>query len=264
MRELFSIGHTPDPAPLHLHGIRPFSVIRTDTGPWRQRRRTWLDTGLDSRRGREHVSTFNLSHASGADIFGHIGGLSTFDPVLAEAAYTWFCPPTGRVLDPFAGGSVRGLVAANLGYQYTGIDLSGEQIAANRDQADDWAARDLLVGTVTWLHGDAAELLPTLPVSGYDYVLTCPPYHNLERYSDHPGDLSAMRWPKFAAAYRAIIAATVDRLAPDRFATWVVGEVRNSGGMLRGLIPLTIDAHEQAGARFYNDAVLINPIGSAA
>jgi hypothetical protein len=37
---------------------------------------------------------------------------SIFDPVLCEIAYRWFCPSGGTVLDPFAGGSVRGIVAS--------------------------------------------------------------------------------------------------------------------------------------------------------
>jgi len=37
-------------------------------------------------------------------------------PVLAEIMYTWFCAKDGMVLDPFAGGHVRGIVAAMLMY----------------------------------------------------------------------------------------------------------------------------------------------------
>lgn len=61
-------------------------------------------------------------------------GTSIFDPVLCELAYRWFSPPGGRILDPFAGGSVRGIVAAALGRRYTGVDLRAEQIEANRAQ----------------------------------------------------------------------------------------------------------------------------------
>ena len=41
-------------------------------------------------------------------------GTSIFDPVLCELVYRWFCPSKGKILDPFAGGSVRGIVAAHL------------------------------------------------------------------------------------------------------------------------------------------------------
>ena len=62
-------------------------------------------------------------------------GTSIFDPVLCELAYRWFCPLGGMVADPFAGGSVRGIVAAALGYHYTGFELRGEQVDANAIQA---------------------------------------------------------------------------------------------------------------------------------
>ncbi|MFI1799427.1 class I SAM-dependent methyltransferase [Streptomyces sp. NPDC020379] len=248
--------------PAGLPGIQPFSVLRSDLGPWRDRRRVWEELGLHSRRGRKHVTTYNTDGTFGQKLAEVNGGLSTFDPVLAEASYSWYCPEGGRILDPFAGGSVRGLVAANGGYRYTGIDLSPSQIDANEEAAADWRARDLLAAEPSWILGDAAEELPELPPERADYVFTCPPYYDLERYSDHPADLSAMRWQEFAEAYSAIITESVRCLANHRFATWVVGEVRNSTGVLRGLVPLTIAAHEAAGARFYNDAILVNSLGS--
>jgi hypothetical protein len=60
---------------------------------------------------------------------------SIFDPVLCELVYLWSCPPAGLVLDAFAGGSVRGIVANRLGRRYYGVDLSARQIAANEEQA---------------------------------------------------------------------------------------------------------------------------------
>src|SRR3984893_14805737 len=65
-----------------------------------------------------------------------ITGTSIFDPVLCELAYRWFCPPGGLVLDPFAGGSVRGIVASKCGRRYIGVDLSERQVSANRAQAE--------------------------------------------------------------------------------------------------------------------------------
>ncbi|MFG2183085.1 class I SAM-dependent methyltransferase [Streptomyces abikoensis] len=224
----------------------------------------WEDLGLNSRAGREHVTTWETDGKFGARMSALSGGLSTFDPVLAEACYAWYCPEGGKVLDPFAGGSVRGLVAGNGGYQYTGVDLSPVQVDANEETAADWRARGLLAADPEWAVGDSGEILPSLPDGGFDYVLTCPPYHNLERYSDHPADLSAMRWSAFEDAYRHVIAESVRCLADDSFCTWVVGEVRDTKGLMRGLVPLTIAAHEDAGARFYNDGILLNVIGTTA
>src|SRR5215471_15335327 len=79
-------------------------------------------------------------------------GTSIFDPVLCELVYRWFCPPAGLVLDPFAGGSVRGIVAAKLGLRYTGIDLSRRQIEENRKQAAEICGQQ---SQPTWIVGDS-------------------------------------------------------------------------------------------------------------
>lgn len=88
-------------------------------------------------------------------------GTSIFDPVLCELAYRWFSPVGGRVLDPFAGGSVRGIVAAALGRRYTGIDLRPEQIEANREQ---WPAVAAQIGTPSPGPAASGEEVPALRV----------------------------------------------------------------------------------------------------
>lgn len=247
-------------------GLHPFSVLRADMGKWQNRKRAWNDLGFNSRAGREQTTTWNSTGCDNVSrkLGTEISGLSTFDPVLAELSYDWYTPTNGHILDPFAGGSVRGLVAGHGGYHYTGIDLSQQQVDANRPQVHAWRERGLIDDTTTveYIAGDAADVTPTLPDHGYDYVFTCPPYHNLEVYSDLPEDLSTMAWGDFEDAYTHIITETIRALKPHRFATWVVGEVRDYKGMVRGLAPLTIAAHEAAGAHLYNDAVLLNVLGT--
>jgi hypothetical protein len=212
-------------------------------------------------------------------------GTSVFDPVLCEMAYRWFCPENGRVLDPFAGGSVRGIVAAWLHRHYTGIDLREEQVESNREQAE----RILEPGwQPEWITGDCLDVLPGLApcptcrgfpsqftgckaCSGespkpYDMVLSCPPYYDLEAYSDDPRDLSNKgSYEEFAALHAESIRLAVANLRPDSFCVWVVGEIRgdwDKGGFYRGLVPDTIRAFEDAGARFYNECILITAVGS--
>lgn len=191
-------------------------------------------------------------------------GTSIFDPVLCELAYRWFSPPAGAVLDPFAGGSVRGIVAAKLGRSYTGIDLSAAQVAANAEQ---WAAMSAEDGDgeqavpPRWIVGDAADV-ETLAAGAYDLVFSCPPYADLERYSDDPRDLSTMDYAAFIATYRRIIAACVGLLRDDRFAVFVVGDIRDPGGRYRNFVSDTIAAFQDAGAALYNEAVLVTMLGS--
>ncbi len=186
---------------------------------------------------------------------GGATGTSIFDPVLCELAYTWFCPPTGDVLDPFAGGSVRGIVAAYLGRKYTGIDLRPEQIAANVEQAKDIVPDNM----PRWIVGDSRDAMPE---EQFDFIFSCPPYADLEVYSDDPRDISTMDYGAFIEAYRAIIAGAVRRLRANRFACFVVGDVRDKKGMYRNFVSDTITAFHDAGAHLYNEAILVTAVGS--
>ena len=185
-------------------------------------------------------------------------GTSIFDPVLCELAYLWFCPPGGLVLDPFAGGSVRGIVAAKCGREYIGIDLRPEQVEANRAQASAICGDGI---APAWIIGDSALVVPGIECAA-DFVFSCPPYGNLEVYSECPEDLSNMDRAGFRAAYRKIIAAAIGKLKADRFACFVVGDYRDKAGFYCNFVSETIAAFEAAGARLYNEAILVTAAGS--
>jgi len=185
-------------------------------------------------------------------------GTSIFDPVLCELIYRWFCPPGGLILDPFAGGSVRGIVAAKLGRKYVGVDLSARQIEANRQQAAAICKDDAPV----WQIGDSREIDTICPGVQADMVFSCPPYADLEVYSDDPQDLSTMPYPDFIEAYREIIKKSCAMLKDNRFACFVVGEVRDKKGNYYGFVPDTIKAFTDCGLKFYNEAILVTAVGS--
>lgn len=187
-------------------------------------------------------------------------GTSIFDPVLCELAYRWFSPPGGIVLDPFAGGSVRGIVASKLGRAYHGVDLRPEQIAANEKQADVICAKE--ARHPQWTVGDSLKILPGMKMPPADFMFSCPPYGDLEVYSDLPEDLSTLDYGTFAVAYAKIVAAGIERLAANRFACFVVGDFRDERGFYRGFVSDTIDAFEAAGARLYNEIILVTAAGS--
>lgn len=254
--------HADDPGlypPMDVHGILPWSVLRQDSGTWQARKRWWTERGVDDTTPRADAAGMIATGRHGKVS----GGVSRFDPHLAEVLYRWYCPPGGRVLDPFAGGPVRGLAAGHLGLHYTGIDLSAAQVGANQRRATAWELAGLSRGGTVWAAGDARTEVPRLP-RRYDYLLTCPPYHNRERYSDDPRDLSAMRWAAFLAALREIVAASADRVRDDRFLTCVISDVRDHRGHLRGLPALTAAAFLDAGVRLVNEQVLLAPSGTLA
>jgi DNA modification methylase len=184
-------------------------------------------------------------------------GTSIFDPVLCELAYKWFCPPGGHILDPFAGGSVRGIVASHLGYRYTGIELRGEQVTANREQLH--IARD---PHPTWHQGDSREAASICAGLQADFVFTCPPYADLEIYSDDPRDISTLVYDEFIAAFAQIMWTSASLLKDDRFICVVVGDARDKRGLYYGFPADTVKLMQDGGFPLYNEAIIITAVGS--
>jgi DNA modification methylase len=182
---------------------------------------------------------------------------SVFDPVLCELLIRWFCPDNGQIVDPFAGGSVRGIVSGLLGRRYWGCDLRAEQISANETQR-----RNICPDVaIEWHTGDCLNLLAEAPPA--DLIFTCPPYGDLERYSDDPHDLSTMEYHAFLAALRRVVLRCASLLKPGGFAALVVGDFRDKRtGHYRGFVADTVNAFRDVGLPLYNDAVLLTSIGS--
>jgi len=185
-------------------------------------------------------------------------GSSFFDPVLCELIYRWFCPPAGRILDPFAGESTKGIVATYLGYQYTGIELRAEQVAANQRQAEK-------IGVApAWICADSSKLEEaTWLEDDFDLIFTSPPYYDLEIYSRSEKDGSAFEtYPKFMAWYRDIFAQAIARLKDNRFLVVKVGEIRDERGFYRNFLGDNIRCFLDLGLHYYNEAVLVTAVGS--
>ena len=243
--------------------LPPFTILDARTGEWQERKRAWLAIGISSEESREDVLCYRGAKEGKQDFMGEMmrdrgGSVSIFDPTVCELAYRWFSPEGGQIVDPFAGGSVRGIVAGALGRRYWGCDLRPEQVAANEAQADEIAP----AARPVWVCGDSMDTLPEAPEA--DFVFSCPPYGDLEKYSDDPRDLSAMDWHAFVAAYKRIILRAVGRMKPDTFACFVVGDFRDGRGFYRNFVSTTIEAFEECGARLYNEAILATPVGTAA
>lgn len=185
-------------------------------------------------------------------------GTSIFDPVICELAYKWFCPENGTVIDPFAGGSVRGVVASVLGRSYHGVELRAEQVAANRLQG----AALCPAPAPVWHEGDSRNIGAICEDVSADFVFSCPPYADLEVYSDNPQDLSTLAYADFKSAYFEIIAKTCALLKPDSFACFVVGDVRDKKGNYYNFVGDTVEAFRAAGLHYYNEAILVTAVGS--
>ena len=168
--------------------------------------------------------------------------------------------PKGKILDPFAGGSVRGIVAAKLGFEYLGNDLCKEQVEANRINANEVLADSELYPV--WTDGDSLNIDKIADGYEADMIFSCPPYADLEVYSDDERDLSNMSYDDFIKIYREIIRKSCDKLKEDRFAVFVVGDVRGKNGFYRNFVSDTIKAFHDCGVLLYNEMILVNQLGN--
>lgn len=439
--------------------IPPFSILNAREGIWQSRKRRWIglgirgeigrkddlipnDGGMKSKRRYEKKSTVYATQyefPNGSMMYKQTG-TSIFDPVLCELMYKWFCPIKGQIIDPFAGGSVRGIVAYLLDFKYWGCDLRQEQIDTNYEQAKEiipdsmmvsveiskkmlmqkfqpcksdyiksncvgrccegtnqilvsvheteeqkfknmgasitngfiqpnpetkkcpfkkqnglckihdekpfgckaspftfnsnnllivrnryrslkcyntekaipiyeshrWSLEQIfgkketteiikkvingndkiqakinkfkykimidndsakrkaeineLKPNVEWICGDALNELANTPEA--DFIFSCPPYGDLEKYSDDPRDLSNMNYDKFLDAYYEIIKKACAQLKQDRFACFVVADFRDKDGFYNDFVSETINAFLETGLKLYNEIILVTSIGS--
>lgn len=424
----------------------PFSILKAYDSEWAKRKKSWISLGIQSEIGRGEDKMANNSINSVFKRDKKTGsaesktGISIFDPVLCELMYSWFCPSGGQIIDPFAGGSVRGIIAAYMGRKYWGCELRPEQVQANYKQADELlgnhkvikvsnkmmrqrfhdcnlnyiqnkchgrccqGSNKLLVaihpsertffeklgaeidqdnfiipdgrglcpfkqddgacsihdrkpfgcaaspytvnekgtliirnryrlmpcykakkkipvykahkqslikvvgeenadyitnylnkggkedikikipysnyrklvendhfkkgeghlysfsGAINWVCGDSSEEMGNAPEA--DFIFSCPPYGNLEVYSDIEGDISNMNYDEFIDSYTEIIGETASHLKNNRFACFVVSNFRGKKGFVRDFVGDTIRAFEQHGVYLYNDMILATSLGS--
>lgn len=233
--------------------VPPFSTFDTKQGYWQSRKREWKSI-LTSENGRDNNL---LKYSKSILEKNNLTGTSIFDPVLCEVIYNWFGLAGGTVFDPFAGGSVRGIVAEIVGQRYIGIDLSQRQVDANQINADK------LKVCPAWYCDDSRNADKYIDNETADLVFTCPPYHNLEKYSDHPLDLSNMNYADFIEAYTDIINLSCNKLKNNRFAVFVVGDIRDKKGAYRDFVSETKQIFKSNGLYLYNEFILLEQYGTA-
>ena len=227
--------------------IPPFSIIDANKSPWLDIKNKWKEL-FDSSKGRDK------------SLIGQNYGTSVFDGAICEVFYKWYTPQSNeiRVLDPFSGGCVRGAVAELLGFKYTGFDIREEQTEQNKVQA-----KELKISP-NFITDDSENVDKYIEDSTQDLIFSCPPYLDLEVYSNNKNDLSNMEYEQFKDKYSRIIKNHCNKLKDNRFAIFVVGDVRDKKGKLINFVGDTIEAFEKAGLNYYNQVIYREPVGSAA
>ena len=271
--------------------VPPFSIIDTRKGYWQERKKLWRhligDYGesrndtlmsapelkykeiyLKSAKKRKelglsfseylekHVSAEDKQHASKTVLSQ---GVSILDPVLAEIIVHWFGVPFGKAFDCFAGDTVFGYVAAKLEQEFTGIELRKEQYELNMERVKEAGI------SAIYINDDGQNVGKHIEAESQDLLFSCPPYFNLEKYSDLPNDASNQKeYEEFIVILRNAFTDSIKCLKDNRFAVIVVGDIRDKNGFYFSLQDDIKDIFKAAGMRLYNEIILIETGASTA
>lgn len=156
--------------------------------------------------------------------------LSEFNPNIARRCLMMWSHETHTVLNPFAGRGTVCFVTAYFGCQTIGIEIVPtyarhiiEHAINLIQQGETWASN------VRVINGDAVNLVDLVGTQ-VDYILSSPPYWNVEKYESVTGQLSdCKRYKHFLTKYKQIIEQCHAILKPDRYCTFVVADFRKNG-----------------------------------
>lgn len=185
-----------------------------------------------------------------------IGTVSLLDPVLAEVLISWFCPPGGSTFDCFAGDTVFGYVSGHLGNSFTGIELRQEQADLNNARVHDAEL------PARYICDDGQNVLDHLEPKSQDFFFSCPPYFDLEQYSDDPRDASNVEYEEFVSILSNAFSGAAKALKDNRFAAVVMSNVRDEKGFYRDICGEIRRIMAENGLKLYNEITLINSFGS--
>lgn len=221
-------------------------IIKRRVRDWR---RLTGETGHSGARDE----TFRADHNS-----IYTGTHSVFPAPLMEMIIARYAGPVGsHILDAFAGGPPRGLVSSIMGHRYTGFEVRQEQI----DENESLLKKLKLKGT-TYVKSDGRHLdVATV----FDCAITCPPYFDLEVYSDQADDISNLgNYSEFNASMWLCANAHFERIKPGGFVCIIVGLFRDSKGELVDFPSDTVANFRDAGFLYWQHIILSKNFASAA
>lgn len=239
--------------------IPPFSIFDTRQGYWQTRKKRWKRLINDNGESRE-TSLGNSEKTRGKYKTGCSNiapNVSILDPVLAEICIKWFGFNNCNIIDPFAGDTVFGYVAGFLGNNFTGIEIRKEQADINNDRTREFNCK--------YICDDGQNILNHIKENTQDLLFSCPPYFDLEVYSDLKNDASNQKeYNDFLKILDNAFTSAINTLKDNRFAFIVIGDVRDDNGFYR-LMPDDIKQIFKRNKMYlYNDIILIEQSGTGA
>lgn len=229
--------------------IPPFSVLDTRQGYWQERKRYWKALIGDNGESREGT----LSEAK--LMKGINNGVSLLDPVLAEISNRWFGLEKCKTFDCFAGDSVFGYVSDSLGNIFTGIELRQEQADLNNQRLKGSKSK--------YICDDGQNVIKHIEPNSQDLLFSCPPYFDLEVYSDLENDASNQKnYKDFIQILDNAFTDAVKCLKNNRFAVITVGDIRGIDGGYLGFVDDIKKIFKKSDCLLYNELIIVETLGT--
>jgi hypothetical protein len=238
--------------------VPPFSVLNARDGNWQERKSYWKelikDTGITRDTGNQTNTRYRtLEGFSAAREDENVG--SVLDPVLSEIVNLWFGLPNCNTFDCFAGDTVFGYVSSYLGNTFTGIELRQSQADFNNDRTVGMSAK--------YICDDGRNIDKHIPPNSQDLLFSCPPYFDLEIYSDLPNDASNQKeYKDFIKILDVSFSKAIKCIKENRFAVIVCGDVRDKKGNYYRFPDHIKDIFNKNGMSTYNELILVDPVGN--
>ncbi len=223
-----------------------YSVFDGRSRNWIERTRKWrqiipLSECVESREG---------ALADPNNMYGKYRSVSVFNHTLAEVLVRGFSAEGEVVLIPFAEASIS-VVAAVLDRKVWGIELRKEQVEIDNKLIQKFNKVESKV-----IQGDA---LDEKNYTEADFILTCPPYMNLEKYSDLKEDLSNMDKENFFKSMDIFFGICYKYLKDNRFMAVVFGNIRDGNGEVIDIVSEVRKIAKSKGFKLYNDIIFLQP-----
>ena len=166
--------------------------------------------------------------ASGSTVRAKGGGVSIFPYDIIRKALLVYSKKGDIVLDPFAGHATRMTACFRMGRNYIGYDVCEEFLKLNREIAERFVSGALInenAPTITLRHHTSECLVENS--NSVDFVFSCPPYWDLEKYGNQPHQLSNITsYPRFLEAMKRVMTSCARVLKPNHYFGLVIADFR--------------------------------------
>ena len=238
--------------------VPPFSILNARDGKWQDRKKYWKDlikdTGITRDTGNQTNTRYRSIEGFSASREDENVG-SVLDPVLSEIIIKWFGLENSKMFDCFSGDTVFGYVSSYLGNTFKGIELRQSQVDFNNDRTKGFNAN--------YICDDGRNILNHIEENSQDLLFSCPPYFDLEVYSDLSNDASNQKeYKDFLNILDLAFGNAIKCLKDNRFAVIVCGDVRDKKGNYYRFPDHIKEIFEKNNMPLYNELVLIDPVGN--